>query len=100
MKKVERSEFNNIIFYLCFIIMFTMHTRPSKRISSLPMKRKDKERAKLERIVVRNKQNGLTNVSSTNLVNSLQQEILYLEEKPTGFISKNLLKFYKDKKHV
>ena len=58
-----------------------MHTRPSKRTSSLPMRRKDKERAKLERIVVRNKQNGLTNVSNTNFVNSLQQEILYLEEK-------------------
>ena len=67
------SIFNNIIFYLCLIIMFTMHTRPSKRTSSLPMRRKDKERAKLERIVVRNKQNGLTNVLNTNLVNSLQQ---------------------------
>ena len=58
-----------------------MGARAPKRVSSLPMRRKDKERAKLERIVMRNKQNGLTNLSNTNLVNSLQQEILYLEEK-------------------
>jgi len=63
--------------------MFSLGARAPKRVSSLPMRRKDKERAKLERLAMRNKQNTSTNVSQSKFMNTLKEEILYLEEKIT-----------------
>ena len=63
--------------------MFSMGARGPKRLSSMPMRRKDKEHAKLERIAMRNKQNSLTNVSQSNLNTTLKEEILHLEKNIT-----------------